>query len=362
MKSNWIAMKPNAAPQTDRSDLMRKIYELIDWYEDNSTRKEDDFIKAKLKSVIHLAENVENSEDIMFIEEIVQTFGDIIRKQRVIIRELEEESEFLPLGQDFDQQSFLTSYVTPIEGFTNDDQIKNAFSAYMKNEGKSSFTTNDYILRVQNLWQNFEHEFRTRQLEEDLLHLVSEEQISLEYPLLNAYRHINALNKYVALNMEKNAGDRNWANIRAAINTFGKGVCGEEYKKVKVPRETSQGKDFSKYLFEGKTYGKSRLVLAVVQKYVEDHHPTTFEEIEKAFPSSLQGSLGVVKRIEDVSDKYKGEGKGNVKRYFIKEDETIRLSSGEQVIVCTQWGASNTKEFVKNAVNKLGYEIRKIEQ
>ena len=68
MKSNWIPMKPNTTQQTDRSDLMRKIYELIDWYEDNSTRKEDDFIKAKLKSIIHLAENVENSEDIMFLE------------------------------------------------------------------------------------------------------------------------------------------------------------------------------------------------------------------------------------------------------------------------------------------------------
>ena len=97
MKSNWIPMKPNTTQQTDRSELMSKIYELIDWYEENSTRKEDDFIKAKLKSIIHLAENVENSEDIMFIEEIVKTFGDIIRKQRTIIREL-EESEFLPIG------------------------------------------------------------------------------------------------------------------------------------------------------------------------------------------------------------------------------------------------------------------------
>ena len=357
MKPNWIPMKPNTTHQTDRSDLMRKIYELINWYEDNSTRKEDDFIKAKLKSIIYLAENVENSEDIMFIEEIVQTFGDIIRKQRTIIREMEEESEFHPIGQDFSQQSFMTSYVAPVDGYSNDEQIKAAFSAYMKNEGKSSFTTNDYILRVGNLWQSFEHEYRTRQLGEDLLHLVSEEQISLEYPVLNAYRHIKALNRYVALNMEKNAGDRNWANIRAAINTFGKAVCGEEYKKVKVPRETSQGKDFSKYLFEGKTYGKSRLVLAVLQQYVEDYHPVTFEELEKAFPSTLQGSLGVVKRIEDVSDKYKGNG--GVKRYFIKEDEIIHLSSGEQVIVCTQWGSSNLEKFIEYAILGLGYQIEK---
>jgi hypothetical protein len=131
---------------------------------------------------------------------------------------------------------------------------------------------------------------------------------------------------------------------------------GEEYKKVKVPREASQGKDFSKYLFEGMTYGKSRLVLAVVKKYVEDHHPATFEELEDAFPSSLQGSLGVVRRIEDVSDKYKGIG--GVKRYFV--DDVIYLASGEQVIVCTQFGATNTEKFVEHVTNELGYAIEKV--
>ena len=95
----------------------------------------------------------------------------------------------------------------------------------------------------------------------------------------------------------------------------------------------------------------------MVQKYVEDHHPTTFEEIEKAFPSTLQGSLGVIKRIEDVSDKYKGNG--GVKRYFIKEDEIIHLNSGEQVIVCTQWGINNT-ECLINHVIKYGYNIKQI--
>lgn len=356
MKSNWIPANQINTPQINRSELVQKIYELIEWYDENSTRKEDDYIKANLKLVIHLAENVEHSEDIMFIEKITDTFCDIIKKQRAVIQILEDEADFQPLGAPL-QNNYVSSYVTPVEGFSNDDQIKIAFSAYMKKEGKSSFTTNDYILRVQNLWQNFEHEYRTRQLEEDLLHLVSEEQISLEYPLLNAYRHINALTRYVALNMEKNAGDRNWANIRAAINTFGKAVCGEEYKKVKVPREANQGKDFSKYLFKGKTYGKSRLVLAVVKQYAEDHHPATFEELEDAFPSSLQGSLGVVKRIEDVSDKYKGNG--GVKRYFIKEDEIIRLSSGEQVIVCTQWGINNTELLIKHVL-EYGYNIKQI--
>ena len=358
MKSHWIPMKLHTAQQTDRSDLMRKIYELIDWYEDNSTRKEDDFIKAKLKSIIHLAENVENSEDIMFIEEIVQTFGDIIRKQRTIIRALEEESEFLPIGQDFVQQNFMTSYVAPIEGFSNDEQIKARFTAYMQKPGKekSPFTINDYILRIQNLWRSFYADYTAGEIPNELAESVLQEEIRQDSPLLNAYNYIEELNCYLSMKIAGNSANRNWLNVRAALNIFGEAMRGEEYEKVKVVRAATPGKDFSKYAFEGNIYGKSRLVLAVVRKYVEEHRPATFDELEDAFPSSIHGSLGVVRRIEDVSDKYKGVG--GIKRYFV--EDVICLASGEQVIVCTQFGVTNTEKFVDHAMNKLGYSIEKV--
>jgi hypothetical protein len=157
------------------------------------------------------------------------------------------------------------------------------------------------------------------------------------------------------MKIASNGADRNLANTRAALNAFGEAIYGKEYKKLKLDRKEPIIKDFSKYLFEGKTYGKSRLVLAVVKKYVEDHQPATFAELKDAFPDALQGSLGVVRRIGDVSDKYKGIG--GVKRYFV--DDIIRLMSGEQVIICTQFCATNTEKFVEHAVNKLGYIIEK---
>ena len=357
MKSNWIPMKSSNTRQTNRSELVRKIQELIDWYDDNSTRKEDDYIKANLKLVIHLAENIEHSEDIIFIEKIIDTFSDIIKKQRKVIQTLEDESVFQPFSAPT-QHNYLSSYVAPPEGFINDDQIKAAFDAYMKEEGKSSFTTNDYILRVQNLWRSFYSDYKSGELPNELAELVIKEEIYSESPLLNAYNHIEELNCYVSMKVASSGENRNWTNIRAALNTFGKALYKDEYEKVKPERNQSQSKDFSKYLFEGMTYGKSRLVLAVVQRYVEDYHPATFDELEKAFPNTLQGSLGVVKRIEDVSDKYKGNG--GVKRYFIKENEIIHLNSDEQVIVCTQWGASNTEKFVEHAVNNFGYSIEKV--
>ena len=354
--SNWIPMKSSNTQQTNRSELVRKIQELIDWYDDNSTRKEDDYIKANLKLVIHLAENIEHSEYIIFIEKIIYTFSDIIKKQREVIQALEDESVFQPFSAPT-PNNYESSYVAPLEGFINDDQIKAAFDAYMKEEGKSSFTTNDYILRVQNLWRSFYADYEAGELPNELAESVMKEEIHQESPLLNAYNYIEELNCYVSMKIASAGGNRNWTNVRASLNTFGKALYKDKYEKVKPERNQSQSKDFSKYLFEGMTYGKSRLVLAVVQRYVEDYHPATFDELEKAFPSTLQGSLGVVKRIEDVSDKYKGNG--GVKRYFIKEDEIIHLSSGEQVIVCTQWGINNTERLIKHVL-EYGYNIKQI--
>ena len=145
MKSNWIPMKPNTTQQTDRSDLMRKIYELIDWYDVNSTRKEDDYVKAHLKLVIHLAENIEDSDDLMFIEKIADTFCDIIKKQREVIETLEDEAKF-QLTHTSSQYNHLPSCVASAEGFSNDDQIKAAFFNFITNDSKkkrSSFTAND---------------------------------------------------------------------------------------------------------------------------------------------------------------------------------------------------------------------------
>ena len=99
-------------------------------------------------------------------------------------------------------------------------------------------------------------------------------------------------------------------------------------------------------------------MLAVVQKHVENCRPVTFRELEKAFPSALQGSLGVVRRAEDVSEKYKGVG--GVKRYFVKDGEVLQLASGEQVLVCTQFGAANMERFVAHAVENLGYGIKRV--
>ena len=58
--------------------------------------------------------------------------------------------------------------------------------------------------------------------------------------------------------------------------------------------------DKSTYIFNGNTYRKGRLVLAVVEQYVSDNHGLAKEELEERFPSTLQGSIGVISSIEEA--------------------------------------------------------------
>jgi len=121
-------------------------------------------------------------------------------------------------------------------------------------------------------------------------------------------------------------------------------------------------RDSSKYIFEGTEYGKNRLVLAVVKKYVEDNNGLTFKDLLDKFPKTLQGGKkGVVQLIENVSDKDKGIGPDGIKRYFVDSNDIINLPTlDEKVIVCNQWGIGNIDKFIEYVTDVLGYKITKV--
>ena len=92
MNSNFVSMKPNYPPLRYSDELRRKINEQIDkqieWYDLNGDRKEDHCIKIDLESIKKLAENIENSDDILYIEKIISIFCEIIETQRKVIDDL----------------------------------------------------------------------------------------------------------------------------------------------------------------------------------------------------------------------------------------------------------------------------------
>lgn len=112
-------------------------------------------------------------------------------------------------------------------------------------------------------------------------------------------------------------------------------------------------RDVTKFEFEGTKYNKRQLVLACVKKYVEENRITRSEDLFEAFPDYIQGSLGIVKRVEEA-EKYSNANK----RFYFLDSDIIRLVDGNYA-VCSQWDAGNIDRFIK-LVEDIGYEVVRI--
>lgn len=134
--------------------------------------------------------------------------------------------------------------------------------------------------------------------------------------------------------------------------TFSKAEIVEQ--SMQYPSPAYKGKDTSQYLFDGVKYGKNRLVLAVVKKYAENHPNITAEELIRTFDRSLQGSLGVVKTVNEI----KMSSADSERRFFLKPNELIKTSTA-QCAVCNQWAVFNIGNFIARA-RQLGMTITEI--
>lgn len=122
--------------------------------------------------------------------------------------------------------------------------------------------------------------------------------------------------------------------------------------QVEQRREARQ-KDLTKYSFNGKVYGKSRLVLAVVKTYLQDKPKTTFEDLKMAFPDSCQGSWGVIALQEKGQEVFDRSG---YYRYFIDESDVLVTGDQKRIVVCNEWGVGNIGRFIERA-RELGFQI-----
>lgn len=157
-------------------------------------------------------------------------------------------------------------------------------------------------------------------------------------------------------------------NKNLIASVLNSGALKDEVDESAMSSLISKIRDYSTYNFDGNSYTKARLVLAVVKKYVNENSPSTYIDLQKIFPDKLQGSKGVVRLASKVSDRDKGIG--GQKRYFVDSNDQISLSGEiDKILVCTEWGSdSKTKDgkiikgniepFIRYAKN-LGYTITK---
>ena len=219
--------------------LMKKIDELILWYEQNSLTPHDCMVSIELEKINSLYDRYKDHTDVMFVEEMIESFCKVIEKQQEKAIELEEAlkneitansydcgifSENQPFGHSFmtvtnsGRENMPHNPKEKIEDFNNDKQLQNAFTHYCLSNGTSSYTVNDYCSRIKKTWKSFEDDYITGKLKDALASKFPE--IPWDGVLMNVYYNIETLCEYVKGKISETEGNRNWLNARAALNKF----------------------------------------------------------------------------------------------------------------------------------------------
>lgn len=134
----------------------------------------------------------------------------------------------------------------------------------------------------------------------------------------------------------------------------------EEEKAIADKMRNSQvsQKDNTQYEFQGKTYGKGRLVLAVVSAFNDDNG-CTFDELREAFPDELAGPYRKYGLIQSVDEARRIADASSKKRHFLAEDEVIVTADDRKAAVVREWGTRNISNFVDHA-RKLKFVIKEV--
>lgn len=117
-------------------------------------------------------------------------------------------------------------------------------------------------------------------------------------------------------------------------------------------KNTSNSRDITQYKFNGETFGKGRLVLAVMKHHIELNQELSYAELNNQFPKRYQGSKGVFTLAEEANRIYSETGR---KRHFIGPNEIIDIADST-IAICTQWGVKNIDKFISRA-KEFGYII-----
>ena len=107
---------------------------------------------------------------------------------------------------------------------------------------------------------------------------------------------------------------------------------------------TKSKKKKYEYEFEGDVYTAiNQLALNVIKAFAAKHPDATLEDLENTF-SPFTRYKCVVQKIEEINDT---EKQGN--RFFLKENDLIKLKNGTVLAVVNFWESPNMPSFIENA-------------
>lgn len=136
-----------------------------------------------------------------------------------------------------------------------------------------------------------------------------------------------------------------------------------ESYQIKIKQQTEERreakkslKDYTRYIFQGNTYNKRKLVLAVVKNYVLEKKPKDLEELLQAFPHETWGTWGSGEMFVPLGEAKEIYARQGIPRHFIEESEVIKFPDSTTYAVSNQWGKGNIEKFI-NQAKRIGYSI-----
>lgn len=124
----------------------------------------------------------------------------------------------------------------------------------------------------------------------------------------------------------------------------------EKNNEVMSTSTKSSNRDYSTYQYNGQTYNKRNLALALMTDWIEENQPDNLLEILEVFPKNIH--RGIAKKLEEVPE-------NRLKRYHSSDDCTIGLPSGEEIIVSNQWSLRSITNLIEK-LESFGFAVDKV--
>lgn len=197
------------------------------------------------------------------------------------------------------------------------------------------------LICKKNFSQNKLQEFCQKELDKQKAKLEMEK----EFSFLQTTEGINILKKNI-VNIYVSKGfsqELAYELVNRLIIKIENPLCHNIQTATNTQTKNKNTKDRTKYLFNGKLYGKCRLPQIVIKEYVRKH-PNTYINIEQILESANVCNPSIIKPI-DMEEKLKC-------RYHMKEKDIITSTDGIQFVVCHEWNKDIIPIFLKWAKNQ----------
>ncbi len=132
-----------------------------------------------------------------------------------------------------------------------------------------------------------------------------------------------------------------------------------ESYQVKIKQQSEERRearkslrDYTRYLFQGNSFNKRKLVLAVIQQWVVDNKPNNLSELMQAFPQEIR-SGGMFVPAKEAKEIYSRQG---IYRHFLGDGEVLEFPDSTEYALSNQWGKDNIEKFI-NHVKTIGFDI-----